>query len=363
MKKRKDSKWLRFLLGMVIYALVVILIASVGLKFFWDFADNYERSLPEHRMTAYLAGLNETHVKKISVGFVGTLDHNIQNENDAYSEIWKCFVGGVSYRKLSADTESNTIHYQILNKEHVLGTVTLTKNPDRTGEKTWSVTEEDYDFSFLIRSERFIVPEHWVVFCGEKRLGVQYIVNPRVEYSFLSAFYGRSFPMPFLAEYEIGNYIGDPKIRFFDADGDEHPRFDFTDGKEQMLRSTGKTYQDISAFTETFIPLYVNCLANVTKSARVNYQKIRPYLVQGGELDQRLNAAIAGQVFAQSKGTKLSDIRIHEVFNLENEYFIVDLSYSVDTYSTHGTSTTETNMFLALSREEEVYKAQMVDYY
>ena len=363
MSKRKDSKWLRFLLGMVIYGLVVVLLASVGLKFFWDFADTYEKSLPEHRMTTYLASLNETHVKKVAVGFVSTLDHNIQNENEAYSEIWKCFVSGVNYRKLSTDSEANTITYQIVNKEHALGTVVLVKNPDKTGEKTWSVASENYDFSFLIHSESFVVPEHWVVYCGEKRLGVQYIVNPRIEYSFLGSFYGRSFPMPYLAEYEISNYVGDPKIRFFDADGAEKARFTFTDGKEQMLRSTGKTYQDIANFTETFIPLYVNCLSNVTKSARVNYQKIRPYLVPGGELDQRLNAAIAGQVFAQSRGTDLSDIRIHEVFNLENEYFIVDLSYSVDTTSTHGVSTTDTNMLLALYREEEVYKAQMVDYY
>lgn len=364
MKSRKESKWLGFLLGMVIYALVVVLIASVGLKFLWDYADEYEKALPAHRMTAYLTTLNETHVKKISVNFVASLDHNIQSDDDAYAEIWKCFVAGVNYRRLTSDSEADTITYEIFNKEHTLGTVTLTRNPDRTGERSWSVTAEDYDFSFLLRSESFVVPEHWVVKCGDKRLGVQYIVNPRVEYSFLSDFYGKSFPMPFLAEYEISNYIGDPKIRYFDADGDEHARFTFTDGKDQMLRSTGKIYQDISNFTESFVPLYVNCLSNVTKSARMNYQKIRPYLVPNGELDQRLNAAIAGQVFAQSKGTDLSDIRIHEVFNLENEYYIVDLSYSVDTYSSsHGVSTSETNMLLALYRDEEVFKAQMVVLY
>ena len=236
MKSRKESKWLGFLLGMVIYALVVVLIASVGLKFLWDYADEYEKALPAHRMTAYLTTLNETHVKKISVNFVASLDHNIQSDDDAYAEIWKCFVAGVNYRRLTSDSEANTITYEIFNKEHTLGTVTLTRNPDRTGERSWSVTAEDYDFSFLLRSETFVVPEHWVVKCGDKRLGVQYIVNPRVEYSFLSDFYGKSFPMPFLAEYEIRNYIGDPKIRYFDADGDEHARFTFTDGKDQMLR-------------------------------------------------------------------------------------------------------------------------------
>ncbi len=360
--KKKNSK-LRFALGMVIYALVILLIASVAMKFEWDALDLYEKSLPEHKMSAYVASLDETHVKKISINFVATLDHNVQSDEDAYSEIWKCFVAGVQFRQTAADSETGTVTYSILNKDHKLGEVVMRKNGDGLGEKTWSVISEEYDFSFLINSEKFIVPEHWVVMCGDRRLGVQYIVNPRVEYSFLSGFYGNSFPMPYLAEYEIGNYIGDPKIRFFDADGVEKARFVFTDGREQMLRSTGKIYEEIESFTETFIPLYVNCLSNVSRSAGTNYQRIRPLLVLGGELDRRLVAAMGGQAFAQSRGTELSDIRIHEVFNLENEYYIVDLSYSVDTYSNSGVSTSDTNMYLALYREEEVFKAQMVDYY
>lgn len=363
MKSRKNGKWLRFIIGMIIYAIVVLLLASVGLKLLWDFADNYEKSLPAYKVAEYIAGLNENKVKKLSIPFVETLDHNIQTEDEAYAEIWKCFVGGVKYRLLSSNNEDKTVSYLIMNKDNVLGEVTLRENEGQTGEKKWSVSEEAYDFSFLRREESFIVPEHWVVKCGSKRLGVQYIVDPMVEYSFLQDFYGKSFPMPHLARYEIENYIGDPDIHYFDADGEEQARFTFTDGKDQMLRSSGKVYQDIEAFTESFVPLYVNCLSNANHVAGLNYQLIHPYIVPDSEIDQRLKAAIAGQAFAQSKGTDLSDIRIHEVFNLENEYYIADLSYSVDTYSSHGVSTTETNMLLAVYRDEDVIRAQMVVLY
>lgn len=363
MRSRKGGKWLRFVIGMIVYAIIVLILASIGLKMLWDFADNYEKSLPAYKIAEYITSLNENKVKKLSIPFVETLDHNVQSEDDAYAEIWKCFIGGVQYRQSASDNEGNRVSYLILNKDNILGQVTLQKNEGQTGEKTWSVADEAYDFSFLIRSESFIVPEHWVVMCGQKRLGVQYITDPMIPYPFLEDFYGKSFPMPHLAEYTISNYIGDPHIRFFDADGEEQARFTFTDGKDQMLRSTGKVYEDIKDFTEIFVPLYVDCLSNVNHAPLINYQRIQPYIVPDSEIDQRLKAAIAGQVFAQSQGTDLSDIRIHEVFNLENEYYIVDLSYSVDTYSTHGVSTTDTNMQLAVYRDEDVIRSQMVVLY
>ncbi len=361
--KRKKSKWLRFVLGMVIYALVVLLIACVGLKFLWDFADEYERSLPMHKINEYVASLNEAKVKKISIDFVSTLDKNIQSEEEAYAEIWKCFVGGVQYQQISTDSSANSITYLIRNREHELGRVTLVKNGDALAEKTWSVGNEEYDFSFLLNSDSFIVPEYWVVRVGERRLGVQYIVDPRVEYSFLGEFYNQSFPMPYLAEYEIDNYIGDPEIRFYDADGNEQTRFTLTDGRDQMPRVSGRSYDTFVSFAEDFIPLYVNCLSNVSKNAGTNYQRLRPYLVPDSELDQRIQAAFGGQAFAQSRGTQIRDIQIHDVYNLGMEYFIVDLSYTVDTYSDKGLSTSDTDMYLVVFRDDETLQALMVSLY
>lgn len=363
MRKKKKNKWIGFLLGMVVYALVVLIAASVGLKYLWDYTEEYEKSLPTRKIAAYAASLNENKVKKLSLDFVSSLDRNIQSEEDCFAEIWRCFVGGVQYELYSTDSEAQSMTYLIRNSRNELGKVTLVKSGEETGEGTWKVASEEYDFSFLLASESFIVPEHWVVYCGERRLGVQYIVDPRVEYSFLSEFYGNSFPMPYLAKYEISNYIGDPKIRFFDADGNEKARFTFTDGKDQMQRGSGAILQSITAFAQEFTPRYVNCLSNVSHNAAMNYLQIQPYVVPDSELDQRLKAAIGGQVFAQSRGTSISDVRIHEVFNLENEYYIVDMSYSVLTYTDNGSTTTDTDLYLVLYRDEEVLKAQMVVLY
>ena len=246
---------------------------------------------------------------------------------------------------------------------HELGRVTLVKNGEKLGEKTWSVAAEDYDFTFLLRSDRFIVPNHWVVRCGERRLGVEYIVDPRVEYPFLHELYDKEFAMPYLAEYEISNYIGDPKIRFYDADGEEQERFTLTDGREQIPRVTGASKAAFISFGEKFVPLYVNCLSNVSKNAGTNYQQIRPLLVPGSALDQRLQAAFGGQAFSQSNSTDIGEVRINDVYNLGNEYFIIDLSYTVDTYSAKGRSSSNTDMYLVVYRDEETLYALRDSYY
>ena len=363
MKERKKSKWLKFILGMVIYAIVVLLAASVALKLLWDFAAEYEIELPSYKMNEYVSSLNETHVRKISEDFISSLDRNIQSREDAFAVIWKAFVPGVRYRQIATGDGGNTVTYMVYNKDHDLGRVTLVKNGEGLGRKTWSVSEEEYDFSYLKNTERFIVPNHWVVRCGDRRLGVQYIIDPRVEYAFLHELYGKEISMPYLAEYEISNYIGDANVRFFDPNGEEQARFTYTDGREQITRVSGASRNNFINFAENFVPLYVDCLSNVTKSANLNYQRIRSYLVPNGDLDKRLKGATPGQVFSQTYGIDRSDVRVHDIFNLGNEYYIIDLSYSTVSYSENGTTSSETSMYLVVYRDDETILAQRVEYY
>ena len=167
--KRKKSKWLGFFLGMVVYALIVLIAASVALKLLWDYADNYERSLPNRRMAAYVATLDETHVKKISLDFVSSLDRSIQSEADAYAVVWRCFVGGVQYELVSTDSEEQTITYEVRNRENRLGLVTFAKSDVETGEKTWKLVKEDYDFSFLKTLDCQIFTEQFCKTADHKR--------------------------------------------------------------------------------------------------------------------------------------------------------------------------------------------------
>ena len=114
MRAKKKSKWLGFALGMVIYAIIVLIAASAGLKYLWDFAAEYESELPTYKMTEYISSLNETHVRKISTDFIATLDHNIQSSEDAFSVIWKAFVPGVRFRQITSSEDGQSVTYTSL---------------------------------------------------------------------------------------------------------------------------------------------------------------------------------------------------------------------------------------------------------
>lgn len=348
---------------MLLYAIVILSGASFALKYLWDFCDNYERALPDRKMNEYITSLNETHVRRLAGDFVRSLDHGIQSEEDAYAVILKCFAGGIRYHRILDESTDDTVCYVIENTETRLGTVTLARDPSKQGEKTWSVAEESYDFSFLLSSERFVVPENWVVMSGKRRLGVEYITDWRVEFPFLKEIYDKGFAVPYLSQYEISNYVGKADIRFYDADGVEQPRFILTDGKDQMSRSTGATADRIEVFVQKFAPLYIEFLANTSKAARQNYNRLRPYIVPGSDLDLRLQEAVAGQVFSQSNATVIKELRIHDIFDLENTYYVVDLSFTVDTYSDSGRSDSTTDMYIVLEVEEETVLAVLVNLY
>ena len=81
----------RFLLGMVIYALVFLLVTAGGLWVFWQFLDAYELSRPGTCVDAYLESLTTGHIREVCKPFLASLDGNIQNEDQAFavSTKWK----------------------------------------------------------------------------------------------------------------------------------------------------------------------------------------------------------------------------------------------------------------------------------
>ena len=52
-----------------------------------------------------------------------------------------------------------------------------------------------------------------------------------------------------------------------------------------------------------------------------------------------------------------------EVYDLGTDYYVIDISYSVDTYSDKGVSNSTTDMLLVVFDDEGVIKAEAVSLY
>ena len=77
-KKNRRSSSHSFALGMLLYALIFAAVGAVGLRFFWSYIDEYEKSRPNTAMDQYIQSLDEEHIKSLASGFVATLDRNVQ---------------------------------------------------------------------------------------------------------------------------------------------------------------------------------------------------------------------------------------------------------------------------------------------
>ena len=112
-KQKNRSSAHSFALGMILYALVFAAISAVGLRFFWSFIDEYEKSRPTTAMDQYIQSLDEEHIRELSAGFVATLDRNVQTEEESYSFILNAVNGELSYAKKSAESTEERLVYII----------------------------------------------------------------------------------------------------------------------------------------------------------------------------------------------------------------------------------------------------------
>lgn len=343
-KRRKKNPDRRFALVMMVYALTFILFLSIGLRLFWVYIDNFEKSQPSHAIDRYIQSFDSEHIRSLSSGFVSSLDGTLQSEEDAYRVIENRFRD-LRYSKKSAESSDEHLVYAILSGDRVLGTMTLDATGE-TGYDSWRVTGESFDFSDLVSEQSFVVPEEWTVSCNGNILGSEYITEKGIRYPTMEEAYDYGFALPMLVKYELGNYIGTPEIRAVDGDGNpaeiqgDPSAYTLTD------RCTAEQRERLEGFTKRFLPLYIAFMSNTNHNAYDNYARVHPYLLPGSDLETRFYSAIAGQTYSHSQGDYLHDIVVHGVFQLGGGKFLIDVDYKVDTTGNAGTIENDAGMLI-----------------
>ena len=61
-KQAQRSKPHSFLVGLLIYALVFLVVAGIGLVLLWNYIDAYEQSRPKLAIDAYMDALTVEHI-------------------------------------------------------------------------------------------------------------------------------------------------------------------------------------------------------------------------------------------------------------------------------------------------------------
>lgn len=364
-RKKRDSAH-SFALGMLLYALIFAAIGAVGLRFFWSYIDEYEKSRPNNTMDQYIQSLDEEHIKKLSAGFVATLDHNVQTEEESYACILSALNGELGYAKKSAESTEDSLVYIITMDGSKLGRVVLTKQEDDPtfGFSPWTVAEEEMDFSCLLSTKDITVPDTWTVSCNGNVLDASYLSGEKLPYAMLEEFYDEGFNLPTLVTYHVDNFVGDIRLTVSNEAGEtvelpegETDQSFFTDNCTEQEKSEIKTIVD------NFITNYVLFMSSANGFVWSNYSAVMQYVVPDSELAIRLAETVEGQIYASSMGDDIVSITLNGSMDLGGGNYYADVTYVVDTTGQKGVVQTTSNLKLIVSQTDSGLKVAAIASY
>lgn len=356
---RKKRSRLIFAICMVLYAAVFLSGIAYGLDWFWDFIAAYEASRPANTIDAYMEQLTDEHLCDSAADMIAQVDHNIQSEEQCRQMIKDSVAGGISYaRKSSASTENQTV-YVLRSGSRVIGSVTMSAvEIDEYGFTLWEISEESFDFSFLWGESYCVtVPSDYPVYVNGVRLDSSYITESDIPYDALEAFYD-DYDLPTMVTYETGTFLGAPGMEVTDPEGKTVVISEDTDYNAFLSNCSNVEVSELTDFMDIFLERYVAFTGSANKTSAASYTKLMNYVVSGSDLAVRMQKALDGLAYAQSRGDTIVSITNNQFIQIADDRYICDVTYVVDTTGREGVVQTTLNAKVVVVRTASGLKVE-----
>lgn len=354
----------RFVKGMVIYAVVFLVLAAVGLAAFWDFIDAYERSRPINSVKAYVERLTAEDMIEGSQLLLDQLDENIRSREESGQIIRDSVTQPLSYAKKSSESTSNRQVYVLRSGSQVIGQFAIAAgDQDHYGFRAWTVTDESFDFSHLLAKPISVtVPSDFTVSINGNPLDSSYITEKDIPFAALEAFYD-DFTLPTMVTYTADSFLGSLTLEVTDRDGNPVEITEETDMDALLPDCAGEELSALDAFVGEFLKRYVSFTGSANGEASGNYARLLKYLVADSALAQRLRTAIDGLNYAQSNGDTIREISVNQCVDLEEDRYYCDLTYVVETLGRKGAVSTTNNLKLIILDTEDGLRVEAMTRY
>ena len=362
MAKKRGSR--RFLVGMIIYAVVFLILTGVGLKFFWDFIEAYEESRPQNTANTYLQKLTVEKMCNAAEPWFSGLDQRIQSEEERIGYIRNSLTGDMNYAKKAGECTETRQVYVLRCGKQVIGQMTMDAvQTDTYGFSRWEVTEEHFDFSYLEGEPvRVTVPETYTVSLNGHVLDESYIAETGIHYPLLEEFYDQ-YELPTLVTYEADHFLGTLSPEILDSTGKSVSMGENTDMDSLLGNCMDDEREELKALTEGFIEKYVQFCGSSNGAITRNYFQMKAYLVPDGDLAQRLLSAFDGLRWAKSNGDRVNSVDIHHYIRLDAQKYLCDATYVVDTYGFRGLVQTTNNLKVVAVQTENGLRIEAMTSY
>lgn len=355
----------RFAFGMLIYAVVFLLIAAVGLAVLWNFMEEYEYSRPKTAINAYMQSLTEEHICDLSQELVDQVDHNIQTQQQCHDFIMDA-IGEISYAKKAKGSSADRQVFVLQTEGSVIGEFTIAAGEEgKYGFKPWVLEKESFDLTALNlfgSAYQTIVPSDHTVTVNGYVLDEQYITNAKIPYEPIEDYY-EDYDIPYRVCYTVKPVFGEMEVVITDPDGNEMTFDENTDWTPYFHNCTMEEKEMLDAFASEYVERYTSFTGSVSGSRYVYYRRLMEYVMPDTDFADRLREAIEGLAFGQTQGNKVVSVTTHHQVRLAEDKYLLDVTYEVDTIGYKGAVRTTTNARIIAVRTEQGLKAESMSVY
>lgn len=351
-KRTKKNSRGRFILSLLTYVLIFLAVVGIGLRFLWSFLNEYELSRPEHTMDSFLASLSGEHLRDIAEENYAAADSNIQSSEACYEYVRSLFSGELKYKRDRSLGDSDNMAYAIFNGDELLGKVVITRQPRGDfGLTRWEVTQESFDFSSHLSSFEISVPDTYTVFCNGVELGEKY-VTATADFELLSDYMHRLEGAPRLVTYSTGDCFGEQELYAVSPDGVRLTLEDITDEYVFTDNLTAAEMAEMKPFVDEYVERYVCYASGANEAYRYNLQMLQEYLVLGSDFERRLDSSVISMIHSHSKEDVVLRKEINHCMNVNDDYYVCDVSYDVRTLGNEGYYQSTSNIRLLIAKTE-----------
>ena len=365
MKYRTKAPYIqKLLIAMGIYAGIFIALAAFGLMKFWDYIDAYENSRPQNTIDAYMEQLDTEHIKSYVSDLVASIDHNVQSEEACLQVITDTLSDRVTYaRKLSECTDDKTVYMLMCGGKNIGKVVMTAQSKDSYGYATWQVTEESFDFSFLLGEGTSVtVPQDYRVYVNGTLLSEDYITKSDTQFSLLEGFY-EDYELPYMVTYEVKPILGDLQVTITDPAGNTVTPEEAANEALVLNNCTEAQITALDQIAWDYIGSYVRFSINAEEKLQENYQDILSHIVPGSDLANRMKGSLESLKWVKNRQAQILATSNNHRIHFPDGQFLYDLSYEVTITRNGDSSTTTENVRLILTQTENGLKVErMINY-
>lgn len=349
--KKKSSG---VLIAAIVYALIVLIAGFFGLRALWNYLADYEKSLPKYVADDYCDSLTAEHIIDIEDDFFNSLDSRLQPKAEYTRIIAESILDGVTWKKNPSESTETEMAVRLFSDDRQIGSAVLTASEgSRRGLKLWQVSEEKFDFSFLLRECSVIVPDECSVELDGVKLDSEYVARSGIDFDYFKSHRIPGITPPTLTEYSASGYLGEKELKVFSPAGAEIRNFEARQNEmwdSWLLRyhCPDEDAARIEEFMDGFIDRYIRFTGSNSENCGANMIYLRSFLLPGGSLEALAESALLSYSFSMYQNNKLESKTINRIIRLEEDLYLCDCGYDVTVSGKDGSTFVSTNAIVFL---------------